>query len=393
MQRDRDFPTTLSPEVRLLLFAAGPPAADAAIHALINSGEINWESLLDAADAERATAILWRRIRNSLPPDLRPAVRARFERSALVADFTSSYMEQRAGETLSALASIGIVGVLLKGAALAETVYGSYFERPMGDIDLLVEPTQAQAAWRLAQSSGWQWDAARYPLANYERHAHLPPLQDSKGGILRLELHSSLFVAGSPFPLSERELRERGREITVGHGAARAVVPCREHLLLHTCVHFAWSHMLSFGAWRSFRDVVALASAGIDWGFFEAEVQRNRAASSAYWTLHLAKRLASADVPSDTIHRLARSTDSMARGLTERHLEGELFSGQPECPSVSLRRLLWEAAIRPGRSSHGSARPWNLDDVGGVGEVARRGVHERLTQIGATVRYLRRLVD
>ncbi len=146
-----------------------------------------------------------------------------------------------------------------------------------------------------------------------------------------------------------------GSEITVGKGAARAFVPCREHLLLYTCVHFAWSHMMSFGAWRSFRDVVALNHAGIDWGFFEAEVQRNRAASSAYWTLRLAERLASAEVPSDTMKRLARSTDSMARGMTERHLEGELFSGQSECPSVSLRRLLWEAAICPG--GHCTAAP------------------------------------
>ena len=376
MERDVSYLTRLRPEVRLLVLSAGPPSVEPELRALVASEGINWRLVLELADLERATAILWRRIRGYAPPSLEPAVWEQFERMALVADFMSSYLEQRAGETLARLGAAGIEGTLLKGAALALSVYGSFFERPMGDIDLLVDPERADEAWRLAKEAGWEWDEGRYPVSNYVGHAHLPPLLDRRGRSLRLELHAALFVAGSPFVLSAEELKERGRVMPVGTGGGTAIVPCREHLLLHACIHFAWSHMMSFGTWRSLRDVVALTTAGIDWALFEDEARRNRAESCAYWTLRFTQRLSGGTFPDDTMARLGRTTDSMWRGAAERHLEHELFPIAPRCPSHLLRRRLWETAIQPGRAMHGSVRPWILDDVGEVAGRAEESATE-----------------
>jgi hypothetical protein len=394
MDRDHSYITTLRPELRLVVLSAGPPSVDAELRELVMGERIDWRLVLELADLERATAILWRRIRGYAPASLDPSVREKFERMALVADFMSSYLEQRAGETLVKLGAVGIEGIVLKGVALAVSVYGSFFERPMGDIDLLVDPERADEGWNLAQEAGWLWDEARYPSTNYVGHAHLPPLLDTRGRILRLELHAALFVAGSPFVLSAQELKSRGREMPVGSGGGRAIVPCREHLLLHACIHFAWSHMMSFGTWRSLRDVVALTTAGIDWALFEEEARRNRAETCAYWTLRFTQRLAGGSFPAETMARLGRSTDSFWRGAAERHLEHELFPVGPRCPSHLLRRRLWEAAIQPGRAMHGTVRPWILDDVGHEmasppGESS--GVARRLAQLGEVWQYVRLL--
>ncbi|MEO6446628.1 MAG: nucleotidyltransferase family protein [Gemmatimonadaceae bacterium] len=351
----------LPAEARLLLLAADPASRDDEVAQLLAQHTLDWESLIALADRERASALLWRRIRPFVPGSIPAEIRERMERMAMVADFSASYLEQRIGETLAHLEADGATPIVLKGAALAATVYGSFADRPMGDIDLIVEATQAGRLWESVQRIGWRWDTDRYPSALYAGHHHLPPLDDSRGLDVRLELHTDLFVSGSPFPLDAPALRARGTRIEFGKG--HAIVPSREHLLLHACIHFTWSHMMSFGSWRAFRDVAALSTAGLDWELFEAEARRNRAESSCYWTLRLAERLVGASLPEGLMTRLRRSTDAAWSGLCERHVIGEIFRSEHRCPSLWLRRLLWEQAIQPGRAGHGDVRPWLLDDL------------------------------
>ena len=395
MRREHKLLNRLSTEARLLLLTAGPDRMDAEIAELLRQRSVDWEVLIGLADRERATAILWRRVRPHVPVSIPDAIRERMERMAMVADFSASYLEARVGETLAHIESEGGTAIVLKGTALASSVYPSFFERPMGDIDLLVDASQADALWQSVQTIGWRWDADRYPSRLYVGHHHLAPLADGRVLDVRLELHTALFVAGSPFLLDAAELRREGERRAIGKG--HATVPSREHLLLHACIHFTWSHMMNFGSWRTFRDVVALTASGIDWSRFEESAKRNRAESSCYWTLRLAERLVGAELPPDTMSRLKRSTDERWIGLCERHVVGEIFRAENRCPSLWLRRLLWERAIQPERAEHGEVRPWMLDDLapenmdpeqteGGVVRAARH-----LSRVGDWYRYARAL--
>lgn len=400
MERDRQYLATLSPELRILVLSAGPASVEEELRAAVEREGVDWELVMELADFERATSVMWRRIRSYAHKSMPAATRAKFEQLALIADFGASYLEQRASETLSALSIAGVEAIVLKGVALAVSVYGSFFERPMGDIDLLVDASRAEDAWRVSQDVGWKWDAAKYPLHNYANHPHLPPLHDSRGRLVRLEMHASLFVEGSPFQLSISDLRAHGTVMPIGVNGGKAVVPCREHLLLHTCIHLAWAHMMSFGAWRALRDVVALTTSGINWEFFEAEAKRNRAESCAYWTLRFTERLVGADVPADTMMRLSRVTDTRLRRAAERHFEREIFPIGLHCPSQLLRRFLWEAGIQPKESAHGSARPWDLDEEvtptdlarsdGAEGELGN-GASGRWAQVSDILQYVRML--
>lgn len=381
----------LSIEARLLLLAAGPPTTDADIAALVGARAVDWQRLLEMADRERATAIVWSRVRAHAPSAMPAEVRMTFERMAMIADFSAGYLEQRIGETMAHLNARGIPGLLLKGAALAATVYRSFADRPMGDIDIVVEGGQADAAFAAFQEIGWRWDAAAYPLARYQRHHHFPPLVDARGMDLRLELHRELLVQGNPFDLRAAHLFGDGREVTIGRGVA--VVPSPELLLLHTCIHCTWSHMMLFGAWRAFRDVIALTNAGIDWERFLEQARRHRAESVCYWTFRLAERLTGASLPAPVMERLGRASTQRIVGICERHAAREMFPSPDRCPSQWLRRTLWEAAIQPDRAGHGSARPWLLDDMApeNINPDAREGgvlrAFRHLPRVGAWVRY------
>jgi hypothetical protein len=61
-----------------------------------------------------------------------------------------------AAPVLDALAAAGVRVMLLKGAALALTVYETPGLRPIGDVDLLVDPGQAPAAVDLLAAHRWR---------------------------------------------------------------------------------------------------------------------------------------------------------------------------------------------------------------------------------------------
>jgi hypothetical protein len=136
-------------------------------------------------------------------------------------------------------------------------------------------------------------------------------------------------------------------------------------LLLHEALHFAWSHVLSFGAWRTARDVQLMSRPGaLDWDAFIDETRRHRAESCTYWTLALARLLAGAEVPDSVLSRTKPPMGSLAQRILERHFIFHLLPIEADWPSQRLRRSMWEKAMQPERYGHGSRRPWEFDERG-----------------------------
>ncbi|HJU76210.1 MAG TPA: nucleotidyltransferase family protein, partial [Gemmatimonadaceae bacterium] len=353
----------------------------------------NWPWFIGVAELERATRIAWERL-SSLGASPREEASARqLEQLATIAAFRAEHLKARLSETLDVLAREGIGVVLLKGAALATTVYPSFIERPMGDLDLMVVPADAERAHRAARSVGWKWNEGAFPAARYDGHHHLPPLDDAAGTGVRLELHRGIAIEGHPFALSLDDLRERGRTVQIG--GKSAWVPSPELLLLHEAVHFAWSHVLSFGSWRTARDVQLMARVGeVDWDRFVETARRHRAESCAYWTLSLARLLAGANIPETVLQNCRPRLGGVGQRLLERHFIYHLFPIEEEWPSERLRRSLWEKAIQPEQYGHGAKRPWEFDDRGPEVTLVADGAPapakvDRLGKLGIWARYFR----
>jgi hypothetical protein len=269
-------------------------------------------------------------------------------------------LEQLLHQTIDILARHKIEVVLLKGAGLAYTAYSSFADRPMGDIDVLVRPEHAERVWSLLQQHGWTPTPMDSDSALYTGHHHLPPLfRDSVR--FRLEIHSRLLPAEQPFRFSTDALWLRAHRVTVN---GRVItVPNPMHQLWHTCVHFAWSHGMQWGSWRTMRDSAAIIQkGGFGWTEFVAFARETRAATCCFWTLRLARRLTGAAVPDDVLASLRPPYPEFIIERLERHFVSNLFPSEVRCPSVWLTRWLWEAGVLPGWSGHDTARPWQVSE-------------------------------
>ena len=142
---------SLSPEAQLLLLTAGGEKNDQAIRALL-ARPVDWPKLTWLSEQERATPVLWRRLSAiaSLPEAAQP-----LHRMAMVSEFRMSHLESRLLAALDTLTEAEIEPVLLKGAALALTVYGSFVARPMSDVDLLVPREHVLRARDALLSASW----------------------------------------------------------------------------------------------------------------------------------------------------------------------------------------------------------------------------------------------
>jgi hypothetical protein len=354
----------LEPEARVLLLSAGGPESDHDLDAAVAAAmrgtparaRLDWDGLLQLAVHERAEAVLWRRL-----ADLDTAPDAGFmdtlRRLALIASFRQQYLEARFAEALDLLEREGLRPLLLKGAALGTAAYDSFAERPMGDVDLLLPDGQAEVAHALLRDAGWHSDGSREAARFYDVHHHLVPLYDTRYADATLEVHRYLLPAGSPFQLEGEQVWMRARRIP--WRGRQVLVPAMQDVLLHLCIHYAWAHMAHLGTWRTFRDLHVVARQEVDWPAFTSAARAARAATCCYWTLRLAARCGGVPIPAAVLEELRPRQGAAGLDLIERHLAANLLPGRHACPSVGMLRWMWEAAIRPTESGHGTIRPWH----------------------------------
>jgi hypothetical protein len=359
----------LSMEAQLLLVAAGMEPDEQRVRDLV-ALPLDWTFLVQLAVHEKAIPVLWRCLEKYVPERVPAETRSGVQGMAMVAEFKSAMTRQRLGETIDALAERGIRAMVLKGAGLALTEYRSFGDRPMGDIDVLVECDRAVEAQSILRSAGWHHGSEESHDAFYAEHHHIPPLTDPSGSGVWVELHSDLFSPGNPFRLPLDEIWGRSREVPIGRAVARVADP--HDAMVHLCIHFVWSHAARSGAWRTFRDVDALVRSGrIDWETLYIRAVSAKAVTSVYWTLRLANELAALNLPEEQIDRFRPRGSDYLLVRMEHHLATALLPSVRACPSRSLSRWMWEAAVQPRFSGHGNSRPWAHDQV--VRETFLRG--------------------
>ncbi len=345
----------LNPEARLL-FACLEPNEDA-LRSLL-SAPVDWRALCEMLDREGAAIHVWRAIA-PYAAGIPAAYALRLRGLARVTHVRMLHLEQRTRDAVTALHDAGIDCVLLKGAGLAVSVYRSFVERPMRDVDILVHREVIESAQQALLASGWVAPMQPPAAVRDDQSHHLPPLVDSRSLGVVLELHRALLTQGHPFRLSSDLLFENSEPLGDNFPGARVFTPT--FLLLHTCIHFAYIHMFRQGAWRTFRDLARITSLhSFSWPAFVEQAVAVRAGSCAYWVLRLAHELTDVAIPADVMEQLKPSASERIQAMLARHLALILSPGAQDCPSIGLRRVLWSSAIRPRSSGHGAARPWTL---------------------------------
>lgn len=343
------------PEDNLIFSLARPRPEPITSRDLDNISD--WGRLLRVASEENAIIALRACLKEASVAELPAGLERYVAMISLDREFRMRQLQPRLERALEALNRAGIDVMLLKGGALACTVYGSFINRPMRDLDILVKPEQADDARALMLALDWAVDPDVPGDRSYGTHHHLPPLRDLRESGLRLEIHRALLPAGHPFSFTAEELWRGARRIAVG--GAHAFVMHPAHHAVHVAIHFAWSHMLKMGAWHAFRDLGTLAAAEMfDWDEFMDTASHWRASSCCYWTLRLAQNLAGFQPPPSVLERLAPRVPEIIRRSVTRHFVNGLVPGDVACPSAGLERALWNLAMQPRREGHGPVRPW-----------------------------------
>lgn len=340
-----------SPEFRFVFRAADPRCTAAELLGLAARIR-DWPRVARLAEAEGATAVLWRLLRgdaDALPPEFAAFLHAR----TMLADYRMQRLARRAQETVVALREAGIPVLLLKGAAVGALFDPTFRSRPMTDVDLLITESDVTRAQECLRAKGWHEmdDPALRDLL--QGHQHLTPFVDPTLEGLRLELHTRLLPRENTFAMTAADLWAHAAAASDAFAGAK--VPDLARLFVHTAIHFAWQHELHFGPWRTVRSVALLTqSPSWSWEQSIAVAQHARAVTSCYWTLRTAAAFAGVDVPSNVLRTLAPPTPELVMAVCERQFAALADPHERlAAPSVRLEGLLWRLALRPKWSGNG----------------------------------------
>ena len=200
---------------------------------------------------------------------------------------------------LDRLDAAGIEWILLKGAALAWTVYESAALRAIGDVDVLVRPGAAARAAALLETDGWR-SVHHTPASELDSLHAINYTRVPHGA---LDLHQYV-LRECCWPAADTGLWERSVIATIGDRSVRVLSPADQ--LLHVCVHgLRWnpvhsSHWVADAAW-----IIARADVRLDWPTLAAEAHRRDLAFQVREALALVRRVAGAIVPDGALAALA----------------------------------------------------------------------------------------
>lgn len=248
----------------------------------------DWEHIIRQSIRHGVAPLLYQRLKThssgtSIPADITQQLREMYLRSA--ADSMRRY--HQLSKVLTLLQNEGIPVIVLKGAHLAQVVYGNPALRPMADVDLLFRKEDlARGQQRLLK-------------AGYLSHDRL---------FLDIHWNIDLSIAGLNIDMDEVWKRSQSAVIA----GVNVMVLSPEDLLVHLCVHLAFHHLFQFAGLRALcdiRETIKYYFTQMEWKQICHRAREWGVCNSVYLTLLLARDIISAPVPGDVIKALKPGED------------------------------------------------------------------------------------
>lgn len=247
--------------VRLCLCSRWDPHALSEAEKL--AAGVNWTDLCASARADGVAPLLYDRLRASrfIPGDALNDLQEAYQETALYAGIMSVEL----GAVLAALQGAGLPVIVLKGAALGDTLYGNAALRPMTDLDLLLRSQDIAAALDSLQPRGYRTVGAEVRPGLALEFENEIVVRSSGSPPLAVELHWRLL--DSPFHqerVDETWFWDTARWAQVAETRVRVLG--LEATFLHLSAHYLLHHQASGVRW--IHDLAALTAKHgetIDW--------------------------------------------------------------------------------------------------------------------------------
>lgn len=342
----------LDPEERLLIAAARLRMTEEEEWRLrqLLGKEVPWERIVAAASGLGLGPPLYRNlIRRRIADRVPGAALAALAKSARAAACRFAIQLDSLRAVLAVLRRNGIDPVLLKGVALALTLYDQPALRPMQDIDLLVEEEEVDRALSGLREIGFRGISSERSDAFYATHHHARPMIRTGGQVI-VEIHRGLVPPEDGLKLDPGPFIERAVRIE-RHGERFRTLE-REDQILHLGLHLSYADRF-IGRLRDLLDLHAVIDQEgrpLEWGLILACSRRHEVSRSLYSTLDLARRLLGTPVPAAVLGELTREAgwDPFAASLLRTLARSSLFraSSSEAILSTPAARWLCDALIK-----------------------------------------------
>lgn len=237
------------------------------------AADLDWDALVDAARQARVAPLVYLILREKdwLPDGARDRLRMFYFATAR----RNLLAFKALAPVIAHLNAHGIPNILLKGVALALTLYKNEALRPMGDVDLFVPRTDVLRTLDLLRELGYSTPIPEVrPGARLAYDGELY-LQSSDRNAAPIDLHWNLINAPQyRRPAAEDWLWDSAQPVAVGPAEGRVL--CPEAQLLHLCAHKVLHHSdddTGAAALWGYDIALLLAEQPIDWGVILARAQ------------------------------------------------------------------------------------------------------------------------
>jgi putative nucleotidyltransferase-like protein len=324
---------------------------------------LDWDRIGAAAADHRVAPLVHRNLSRLLARELDGSARAVAERCRTLyirnlARNACLYRELQ--RVLRRLRQAGVPVLVLKGAAMAPSLYGDIGLRYMDDLDLLVPEDARARALEILTDDGYRFHlsvpadlrarARRAGLARFQGpvdesttaqiytrfhfHYHLR----RKGQFFPLEVHWHIAKPGTGVDIAELW---RGAQATEIAGVETLCLR-PEHLLLHLCLHLAGD---PYGRLRLARLIdieIAVTGAELDWGSVARAAARYGIARRVRVALGLTRRVLGIATPGEPAGTGGLGERALVHLVSRRWL-ADLGTHTPDQAPAS-RALLWRLA-------------------------------------------------
>jgi Uncharacterised nucleotidyltransferase len=329
----------LSPELRLLLACARANLTTEEVERIAQElahPDLDWNYLTAAACAHGVAPLIYHNLQRScvtrvLPPGATETLRNSYYGNAA----RNSFLYGQLRNVLNGFRDKKIEVIVLKGAALAETVYPSRALRPMSDVDLLVKKEKlAEVETTLLDMGYILQDRAKGKEFYQEHHYHWV---FSKKPDIDIEIHWHVKRPTGAFEIDVDDLWKGAQGIKVA--GVEALILSPEVLLLYLSQHF-WKHNLNGGI-RPFIDIAQTTrfyASKISWQEVARLSARWRMNPCAFLGFCLARDLIDAPIPGSLLTALKPANFNMS--IMNWAMERVLGHGENPSFSPDLLQLI-----------------------------------------------------
>jgi len=285
--------------------------------------EIDWQTFLLLARKEGIAPLLYRRLVCCLDRECIPDWLAReLKREYYAVLAKNAVVFEELKKALAALNNAGVEAMVLKGAVLAEQVYGDLGVRPMADVDLLIKGHDLAAIDQAFQTLGYLSDDLRSIDLTSIPINYLTSVVYYSPTVYYLCFHLHWHIVNSTIPNDSlirsfkiTDIWNAARQTTIA--GTKTLVMAPHNLLIHLAEHgLRVTHSLSqFIFLCDIHETVTTYEKEIDWDELVETSQKIKLDRFVYLSLALAVKLLDSQIPEKVLARLHPKKLRLAESL------------------------------------------------------------------------------